>query len=96
MSIIKTLLYANSGKIYVYLATVDICKHFFQQAEIEGFTFGDGVKPTQKHTTDIIALNHDLTMNYVGFVGRVAYQAAGKIGNQPLVKIDYRQIMQTE
>ena len=41
----------------------------------------------------IFAINDDMTINYVGFVGHVAYQAADKIGNKPLVKIDYRDIM---
>ncbi len=93
MSKIKRLLLDKKCKIYVYLATEDLCKDFFEQAEKEGFTFGDGVRPTQKHTSDIIAVNNDMTMNYVGFVGRVAFQAANKIGNQPLIKIDYREII---
>ncbi len=87
---LKSLVSANTGRIYVYLATEDVCKRFYRDAESEGFTFTNGTKPTQKHTSDIIALNADATINYVGFVGRVAFQAASKIGNQPLVKIDYR------
>ncbi len=96
MSKIKSLLSANTGKIYVYLDSTDICKRFLQDAESEGFAFTDGTKPTQKHISDVIALNRDMTINYVGFVGRVAYQAARKIENQTLVKIDYRQIMRSQ
>ncbi len=96
MSKIKTLLSANTGKIYVYLAAEDICKHFFEEAEKEGFTFGDGVRPTQKHTSDIIAVNDDMTINYVGFIGHIAFQAANKIDSQPLIKIDYRKILQSQ
>ncbi len=90
---LKSLVSANIGRIYVYLDNADIGKRFLQDAENEGFTFTDGTKPTQKHTSDIIALNADATINYVGFVGRVAFQAASKIGNQPLVKIDYREYL---
>lgn len=87
---LKSLLSTHYGKIYVYLATEDICKKFLKDAEDEGFTFTDGAKPTQKHTSDVLAINPDLTINYVGAVGHIAYQYANKIGNQPLIKIDYR------
>lgn len=90
---LKSLLSSYTGRIYVYLANGDICKRFLQDAEKEGFTFTDGTNPIQKHTSDIIALNQDVTINYVGFVGRVAFQVANRIGNQPLVKIDYREFL---
>ena len=75
------------------LATADIGKRFLQDAENEGFMFRDGVKPTQREADSIFAINDDMTINYVGFVGHVAYQAADKIGNKPLIKIDYRDIL---
>lgn len=90
---IKSLLSAHTGRIYIYLATADVSKRFLQDAENEGFTFRDGVKPTQREADSIFAINDDLTINYVGFVGHVAYQSADKIGNKSLVKIDYRDIM---
>lgn len=90
---IKSLLSAHTGRIYIYLANADIGRHFLQDAENEGFTFRDGVKPTQREADSIFAINDDMTINYVGFVGHIAYQAADKIGNKPLIKIDYRDIM---
>lgn len=90
---LKSILSTHTGRIYVYLATEDICKRFLRDAESEGFVFTDGMKPTQKHTSDVIAINPDLTINYVGFVGHLAIQVASKIGNQPLHKIDYRQFL---
>lgn len=90
---LKSLLSFHTGRIYVYLANKDVCQRFLQDAENEGFTFTDGTNPTQKHTSDIIALNQDATINYVGFIGRAAFQAADRIGNQPLVKIDYREFL---
>lgn len=97
MSGIKSLLSADSGRIYVYLATESIGRQFLQDAENEGFTFGDGVKPTERHMSDIIAVNDDMTINYVGTIGRIAYQAADKIGDKPLIRIDYRDVLkQTE
>lgn len=93
MMSIKSLLSTHTGRIYIYLATDDIGKQFLQDAENEGFLFHDGVKPTQREADSIFAINDDMTINYVGFVGHVAYQAANKIGNQPLIKIDYRDII---
>lgn len=90
---IRDLLSTNKGRIYVYLATTSIGKQFLQDVENEGFTFCDGIKPTARTPANIMALNRDMTINYVGFVGRIAYQASNIIGNEPLVKIDYREII---
>lgn len=90
---IKSLLAAHTGRIYIYLATEKISKRFLRDAESEGFTFRDGVKPTQREEDSIFAINDDMTINYVGFVGHVAYQAADKIGNKPLIRIDYRDVI---
>ena len=93
MSRIKFLLSTYIGKIYVYLATEDVGKQFLQDVENEGFTFCDGEKPTARTPANIMAINQNMTINYVGFVGRIAYQAASNIGNKPLVKIDYQEII---
>lgn len=90
---IKSLLAAHSGRIYIYLATEKISKRFLQDAENEGFLFRDGVKPTQRETDCIFAINDDMTINYVGFAGHMAYQIATKIGNKPLIRIDYRDVI---
>lgn len=93
MSRIKFFLSTYTGKIYVYLATEDVGKQFLQDAENEGFTFCDGEKPTKRTPANIMAINRDCTINYVGTVGRIAFQAANKICNDPLVKIDYRDVI---
>lgn len=93
MSTIQSLLSNYKGRIYVFLASAEIGKRFLQDAENEGFTFGDGVKPTQREAEDIFAINEDMTINYVGFVGHLAYRLADKIGDRPLIRIDYRDIM---
>ncbi|MBR3844897.1 MAG: hypothetical protein IKM39_05255 [Clostridia bacterium] len=90
---IKSLLSTHTGRIYVYFANEELCRHFLHEAEQEGFTFPDGVKPTARHISRIFTVNRNMTINYVGFVGHIAYQAANRIGNQPLVKIDYRDIL---
>lgn len=93
MSKIKGLLSNNEGKIYVYLATESVANQFMIDAENEGFTFADGVNPTERKPADIMAVNRDNTINYVGTIGRIAYQSADKIGDEPLVKIDYEELL---
>ena len=48
MSKIRDLLSTNKVRIYVYLATTSIGNQFLQDAENEGFTFCDGIKPTER------------------------------------------------
>ena len=79
------------GKVYVYFSSSEICNQFFSDAELEGFIFGDGLKPTQKHTSDLIAVNPDKTLNYVGTVGRIAYGSGIKrMYDKKLIRVDYK------
>lgn len=79
-------------RIYVYLKTEELGKKFLRQAEDEGFTFSDGVKPTEREPDSIFALNSDKTINYVGFIGHIAYGGAERIGNRKLIRVDYEKI----
>ncbi len=72
MKTIKEL--ANMGeRVYVHLKDEETAMRFLQQAESEGFTFGNGVKPTDRHWSDLYAIHSDGTLNYVGSVGRIEY-----------------------
>ncbi len=88
MRTVSELLNQN-GRVYVYLSSEEICNRFLCDAEKEGFTFCDGVKPIKRKGADIYALNQNRTINYVGFIGYIDFQSAKKIGNQKPVKIDY-------
>lgn len=78
------------GRVYVFFRTDDLCQDFLSQAEQEGFTFQDGAKPKERHTGDIIAVNNDSTINYVGSVSHVAFGSNVKrIGEENLIRIDY-------
>ena len=74
------------GKFYIYLTNQEIGNDFLKQVEKEGYTFGDGTKPTQRNYEDIIAVNPDNTICYVGFIGRIAYQC------NRVIKIDYEKM----
>ena len=86
---VKELAVLN-GRVYVYLANPQIGNQFLQDAENEGFTFEDGAKPTSRNYDMIMAINHNLTLNYVGAVGHIAFgSGTTKIGNEDMIKIDY-------
>ena len=79
------------GRVYVYLEDEETAEEFFARAEEEGFVFGDGEKPSKKQKDCIIAVNKNLTLNYVGFAGHAAFGSGTKtVGDKPLIRIDYR------
>ena len=80
-----------NGRVYVYLANVAIGEKFLQQAEDEGFTFADGAKPTERCYAEIMAVNGDLTINFVGTNGRIAFGGgAATVGGKKLIRIDFK------
>lgn len=83
-----------NGRVYVFFKTDNLCRQFLTQAEREGFTFQDGAKPTERHTSDVIAVNKDYTINYVGTVGHIAFGSnIKKIGDESLIRIDYAEFI---
>ncbi len=55
-------------------------------AEKAGFTFGDGIRPTEKETSDLFSIHPDLTLSYTGKAGHMLFKTPG-CGN--VVRIDY-------
>jgi hypothetical protein len=70
---------------FIYCRSRNIAARFLADAEAEGFTFGDGQKPTAKEYSDIYSLHDDLTVSYTGWAGHLAFRSAA--GN--IVRIDY-------
>ena len=82
------------GRAYVYLSNDEIGNKFMQMAEDEGFTFGDGVKPTERQYAEVMAVNHNSTINYVGVNGRMAFGSGAKtIGDEALIRIDFEKYL---
>ena len=85
------------GRVYVYLKNAETGEKFLNMAEDEGFTFCDGEKPTNRYYAEIMAVNKDSTVNYVGFVGRVAYgSGADKVGGEKLIKVDFAEVCRSK
>ena len=83
-----------NGRVYIFLRTPELGRRFLLQAEQEGFTFGDGEKPTARQYAEVMAVNRDITINYVGTNGRIAYGGgAVKIGSELLIRIDFEKLL---
>lgn len=88
MKTIKEL--ASMGEhVYVHLKDEETAQRFLRQAESEGFTFGDGVNPTDRHWSDSYAIHPDGTLNYVGTNGRIHYSS----GANGIVRIEYAELL---
>ena len=78
---IERLREAIGGRIYIYLDNEKIGKRFLQDAEMEGYRFGN-IKP------NVIALKDKKQLSYVGFVGHMSFQCGGGDGGG-LTRVDY-------
>ena len=90
MRTVRNLVNKNDGKVYVYLTNDEIGNKFMRQAEKEGFTFGDGARPTDRCYAEIMAVNDNCTINFVGSIGRMAFgSGAEAVGNRKLFRVDF-------
>ena len=83
---------AKQGRrVYVFTESEGLCREFLAIAEHEGFIFSDGVKPTEKHSSDVFAINSDNTISYVGIIGRMSIGSNLKeTGGIEIMKVDYK------
>ena len=85
MRTIKELI-RNEKKVYIYLSSKAIEYRFMSDAEREGITFGDGIKPTDRQVDDIMALHDDGTICFLGWAGRMSYH----YNKARIKRIDYK------
>ena len=88
MKSIKELVMKETRTVFVHTPSKAIAKDFLKHAENEGFLFGDGKRPTKKPLDDYYALHQDLTMNYIGYIGRLHW----KSGQNNIVRVEYRDL----
>lgn len=78
------------GRVYVYVPSKNIRRLFLKNAQEEGFRFADGVKPTRRRAyDDIYALNKDFTLNFVGYIGHIAFHHPEVPNDYNLIRVDY-------
>ncbi len=69
-----TALRENSeGRMYIHFRNNEVCRQFLKDAENEGFRFGR-ILPTKSEPSNIIAIEKNHQLSYVGFAGHVAVQ----------------------
>lgn len=72
MTTLRDTLHNYTGKVYVTIETETDGDRFLRQAEAEGFRFSDGVLPTARPWTKLMALTPDGTLSYATFAGHMA------------------------
>lgn len=80
------------GRVYLYFSDSTIRDQFITDAGEEGVTYGDGVSLTEREPDAIMALNENMTVNFVGMYGRMHFQQASSesdIRANPLIRVDY-------
>lgn len=85
---IENLRNVISDKIYIYCDNEKIGKQFMRDAENEGYRFGK-IKPTENGWSNIVALERNKQLSFVGFCGHMAFQCSGG-NNGNLTRIDYK------
>lgn len=83
---IKELVNSNEKRVYVFLSDKETAARFIADAEAEGYKFEDGVKLSEREPEDFYALNRNNTVNFINFIGRVAFQCNA----EHIVRVDYK------
>ena len=76
---------SKTNKVCFFMKDKATCRSFYQVAEAEGISFC-GTPPTQKETTDIVALLPSGEICYVGWAGHMCFHNGGIEG---VIRIDY-------
>ena len=82
----------NEKKVYIYLRNRATEYRFMSDAELEGITYGDDVKPTERPVDDIMALRPDGTICFLGWAGRMCYHHS----KNQAIRVDYENYINNE
>ena len=79
------------GRVYLYLPDSAVRDQFEIDAMAEGVTYKDGVPLPERSLDSIMALNEDMTVNFVGMNGRLHFHQPEDPGIRvkPLIRVDY-------
>ena len=89
MKSIKELVMKETRPVYVHTPSKAIARDFLKHAEKEGFLFSDDKRPTEKPSDDYYALHQDLTMNYIGFIGRLRFNSR----DDGILRVEYQELL---
>ena len=89
-------------RAYVYTSSAAVRQRFVRDLEAEGFLFGDVVKPSERELDGIMAVNPDMTINYLNFGGRLLFgnmnrdqwrYTAKEPDGDTVVRVDYARFL---
>ncbi|MBE6663277.1 MAG: hypothetical protein E7602_02100 [Ruminococcaceae bacterium] len=83
------LVHSTNKRVYVHLSDIETIRMFINNAEKEGFSFLENKRISDMPLDNFYALNKNLTVNYINFIGRVAYQC----GAENILRIDYKKFL---
>ena len=83
------LVHSTNKRVYVHLSDIETIRMFINNAEKEGFSFLGNKQISDMPLDNFYALNKNLTVNYINFIGRVAYQC----GAENILRIDYKKFL---
>ena len=78
-------LIGKEEKVYILLRNKPIRYRFMADAAMEGITYGDGIPVTDREVEDIMALQSDGTVCFLGWAGHMCYQHS----EGSVLRIDY-------
>ena len=80
------ILFCLSNRVWGHLLKNKAIQYrFMSDAEREGITYGDNVKPTERKVDDIMALQPNGTICFLGWAGRMCYH----YNKENVLRIDY-------
>ncbi len=89
-------------RAYVFTSSCAVRQRFARDLESEGFTFGDGAKPSERVFDGIMAVNPDMTINFANFAGTMHFGSMKQeqwryTGKEPegdtIVRVDYARFL---
>ena len=72
-------------RVYLYFANSAVWDIFVKQAAVEGFLWSGNTEIPKEMRDGIIAMNNDMTFNYIGWAGHMHFGCAGN----DLYRIDF-------
>lgn len=82
-------LVGKEEKVYILLRSKSIRYRFMADAAMEGITYGDGTPATDREVEDIMALQSDGTVCFLGWAGHMCYQ----LREDHVLRIDYEKFI---
>lgn len=80
---------SRKERVYIFLKNSAVARLFLENADREGFTFCDGVRPTEREADFLYRIMPEKTICYVGLAGRMAFHYKGFHSVEPVVWVDY-------